>query len=70
MSLIKWPASLLKAIDRQTRKLLSFYRAYHLQANVDRLYLLRKIGGRELKSIEDSVIEELCNISAYLRKTK
>ena len=66
MGLIKWPTSLLKAIDRQTRKLLVFYRAHHPRADVDRIYLPRKIGGRGLRSIEDAVMEELCNISAYL----
>ena len=54
--LIKWPTSLLKAI----RKLLVFYRAHHPRADVDRLYLPRRIGGRGLKSIEDTVVEELC----------
>ena len=69
VGLIKWPTSLLKAIDRQTRKLLTIYRAHHPQADVDRLCLPRKTGGRGLKSIEDVVMEELCNISGYLRKT-
>ena len=69
VGLIKWPTGLLKAIDRQKRKLLTFHKVYHPQADVDRLYLPRRIGGRGLKSMVDVVMEELCNISGYLRKT-
>ena len=69
VGLINWPTGLLKAIDRQTRKLLTFYKFHHPQADVDRLYLPWKNGGRGLKSMVDVVMEELCNISGYLKKT-
>jgi len=70
VGLILWPTSLLKAIDWQTRKLLAFYGTHHPWADVDRLYFPRKIGGRGLKSIEDTIMEDLCNISAYFKKDK
>jgi len=41
VGLIKWPTSLLKAIDQQTRKLLVLCRAHHPWADVDRIYLPR-----------------------------
>ena len=69
VGLINWPTGLLKAIDRQTRKLLTFYKVHHPRADVDRLYLPQKIGGRGLKSMVDVVMEELCNISGYVKKT-
>ena len=60
---------MVKAINQQTRKLLTLYKVHHLRADVDRIYLPRKIGGHGLKSMVDVVMEELCNISGYLKKT-
>ena len=42
-------------MDHRTRKLITMHKALHPRYDVDRLYVLRKEGGRELASIEDSV---------------
>ena len=42
-------------MDQRTRKLMTMYKALHPRDDVDRLYVSRKKGGRELDSIEDSV---------------
>ena len=42
-------------MDQRTRKLMTVHKALHPRDNVDRLYVLRKEGGRGLASIEDSV---------------
>ena len=45
----------LKQMDQRTRKLMTTHKALHLRDDVDRLYILRKEGGRGLASIENSV---------------
>ena len=45
----------LQAIDRKTRKLFTIYGALDPKSDVDRLYIPRKEGGRDLISIKDCV---------------
>ena len=45
----------LKQMDQRTRKLMTMHKALHPRDDIDRLYVSRKEGGRELTSIEDSV---------------
>ena len=52
---VSWRKNELQAIDRKTRKLFTIYGALHTKSDVDRLYILRKEGGRGLISIEDCV---------------
>ena len=52
---LKWTREELRAIDRQTRKMMTMYRTLHPRDSVDRLYLPGKEGGRGLISIEDCV---------------
>ena len=47
-----WSKEELRNLDRKTRKLLSIYRSFHPQADVDRLYVKRSQGGRGLISVE------------------
>ena len=51
--IIQWTKEEIRVMDRKTRKLLTTYRSMHPQADVDRLYMKRKDGGRGLISIED-----------------
>ena len=44
-----------RQLDRRTRKLMTMHKTLHPRDDVDRLYVLRKEGGRGLTSIEDSV---------------
>ena len=42
-------------MDQKKTKLMTMRKAQHPRDDVDRLYILRKAGGRGLGSIEDSV---------------
>ena len=50
---VGWRKSELQAIDRKTRKLFTIYGALHPKSDVDRLYIPRKEGGRDLISISN-----------------
>ena len=52
---LKWSRDEPKQMDQRTRKLMTLYKALHPRDDVDRLYVSRIEGGRELASIEDSV---------------
>ena len=52
---VSWRKSELQAVDRKTRKLFTIYGVVHPKSDVDRLYIPRKEGGRDLISIEDCV---------------
>ena len=54
---VSWRKSELQAIDRKTWQLLTIYGALHPQSDVDRLYIPRKEGGRNLMSIDYCVVE-------------
>jgi hypothetical protein len=47
--IIKWK---LEQIYRKTRKILTMYKMHHPKADVNRLYVKRKEGGRGLAQIE------------------
>jgi len=49
---INWRTEEIKKIDRKTRKMLTVYRIHHPKADIDRLYVKRKEGGRGLVQIE------------------
>ena len=52
---MRWRKSELQAIDRKSRKLVTMHGALHPKSDVDRLYIPRKEGGRDLISTEDCV---------------
>ena len=54
-SFLKWTREQVKQMDQRTRKLMIMHKALHPRDDVDRLYVSRKEGGRELVSTEDSV---------------
>ena len=49
---IKWTKNEVPDLDRKTTKTLTMYKRLHPRADVHRLYLPRRIGGRRLKEIE------------------
>ena len=55
-------------MDQRTRKLMTMYKALHPRDDVDRLYVSRKVGGRELASIEDSVDTSIQRLENYIQK--
>jgi len=56
----------IKKIDRKTRNMLKMYKMHHPNADIDRLYIKRKEGGRGLVQIEAAYKAEIINIAEYL----
>ena len=63
---INWRTEEIKKIDRKTRKMLTMYKMHHPSADIDRLYVKRKEGGRGLVQIEAAYKAEIMNIAEYL----
>ena len=55
----------IKNIDRKTRKMLTMYKMHHPKADIDRLIVKRKGGGRGLVQIEAAYKAEIINIAEY-----
>ena len=45
--IIKWKIEEIRKIDRKTRKMLTIYKMHYSKADINRLYVKRKEGGRE-----------------------
>ena len=63
--IINWRIEEIKKIDRETRKMLTMYKMHHPKADIDRLYVKRKKGGRGLVQVEAAYKVETINISEY-----
>jgi hypothetical protein len=50
--IINWRLEEIKQIDRKIRKMLAMYEIHHPKADIDRLYVNRKEGGRGLVQLE------------------
>ena len=55
-------------MDQRTRKLMMIHKALHPRDDVDRLYMSRKVGGRELASIQGSIDASIQWLEGYLNK--
>ena len=66
---VGWRKSKLEAINRKTRKLLTIYGALHPKSDVNRLYIPRKEGGRDLISIEDCVELAIRSLEVYVNES-
>jgi len=64
--IINWRTEEIKKIYRKTRKMLTVYKMHHPKADIDRLYVKRKEGGRELEQTEATYKAEIINIAEYL----
>ena len=65
-NIINWNLADLQKMDRKTRKLLTSNRSLHPKADVDRLYLPRKDGGRGLVQLEMSYKTTTIGMKHYL----
>ena len=63
---MNWRTEEIKKIDRKTRKMLTVYKMHHPKADIDRLYVKRKEGGKGLVQIEAAYKAEIINIAEYL----
>ena len=68
--IIKWSQSELDDIDRKSRKLLTIYKGLHPKADVHRLYLPRKVGGRGLLNVKQMVAVETQSLAHYVWRNK
>ena len=57
----------IKRLDRKTRKLLTIRRMHHPKADVNRMYLPRRIGGRGLTKLETAYKSTTIEMETYLR---
>ena len=65
---LKWTREKLKQMDLRTRKLMTMHKALHPRDDIDRLYVTRIEGGRELASIKDSVDASIKQLKDYIEK--
>ena len=68
--IVEWTKDELRKLDSKTRKLLTINRAFHPQADVDRLYLKREAGWRGLLSAEECVNIEVGSLFKYIGESK
>ena len=66
--IISWTKMELEQLDRKTRELMAMYGAKHPKADVDRLYLEKCEGGRDLIGLEDCMEVEAHSLEKYLEK--
>ena len=62
---ISWKKCALHAIDRKTKKLFKIYGRLHSKSDVDRLYIPRKDGEREMIAIESCVEMAVKGLEMY-----
>ena len=65
--IIDWKISELKKIDTKTRKLLNMRKMLHPKADVERLYIPRKDGGRGLIDVETAFKTATVGLDHYLK---
>ena len=64
--IIQWKAGELNDLDRKSRKTMTMYGRLHPKSDVDRLYVKRKEGGRDLISVERCIREEENSLRFYV----
>ena len=53
VGILKWSTDELKRLERRTRKFMTMHGALHPKSDVDRVYLIREMGGRGSTSCGD-----------------
>jgi hypothetical protein len=64
--IINWRIEEIKQIDRKTKKMLTMYKMHHQKADIDRLHVKRKEGGRGLVKVEVANKAAIINIAEHL----
>jgi hypothetical protein len=67
--IINWRLEEIKQIDRKTKKMLTMYKMHHPKADIDRLYVKRKEGGRGLVQLEAAYKTEIIISVLYAAST-
>ena len=68
--ILTWNVEEIKDLVRKSKKLLTMHKDLHPLGDVDRLYLSRKDGRRELMSCEHVIRSEEKNLGWYLKHSK
>ena len=66
---IHWGTTELQQLDRKTRRLLTMHGIHHPSADVDRLYVSRRDGGRGLMQIEGVYKSTIVGLDSYLDRS-
>jgi hypothetical protein len=66
--IVNWNQEELQNLERKTRKLLTIHEQHHPKADVDRLYVPRKQGGRGLMQLEATHAVEITKLAKYVDK--
>jgi hypothetical protein len=64
--IINWHQEEIQKLDRKTRKILTIHGQHHPRADIDRLYVPRKEGGRGLMQVEGAYITETLSLMEYI----
>ena len=67
--LLEWSIAELESLDVKTRKLLTSTGNLHRNADVDRLYIPRSEGGRDLKSVYTAFKARIVSLYHHLQKS-
>ena len=65
-NILNWNLAEIRRMDVKTRKLLTSHRMHHPKADVDRLYLPRKEGGRGMTNLELAYKTTTISLQTYL----
>ena len=66
--IIDWMESEIQEMDRKTRKLLTKYGLLHPKADVERIYMPRRSGGRGLIELESAYKCAIVGLSEYIKQ--
>jgi len=64
--IVNWHQEELQKLDQKTRELLNIHGQHHPKADVDRLYVPRKQGGRGLMKLEAAHAVEITKLVEYV----
>ena len=65
--ILPWLKSEIEKLDRKTRKILTMNGMHHPRADVDRLYIKRKDGGRGLLELQSLHQQNILSLAEYIR---
>jgi len=68
--IIDWNKKEIEDVDRMTMKTMNMYGGLHPRADIHRLYLPRKEGGRGLREVASSVRCQCAGLQEYISKAK
>ena len=65
-----WTLEEINGLDIRTRKLMTMHKALHPKSDVDRLYLPRRVGGRGLLNIKDTITQAKMSLDKYVEDSE